>query len=606
MKSINKFLIGAGIVASMGLTSCVGDLDLLPTDPNQTTAGMFKENPELYMNSVMADVYLNFSTMGQGGNTPVQGFDGGYGIFQRALFNLEEITSDNTNWCSTSDTDLIVAQYNALTSTSGLIYNVYSRLYINIALCNDFIATVNDGLFGLNDSQKELAREYVRQAKTLRSACYFYMLSLYGNVPYADENTGIGTIPAQRDRKDVFELVVRDLETVVAEWPQQVTGVYGYVNRDVAEALLVKMYQNAEVFTGTPQWGKCLEWAEKVIARHKGAGFNGSGLAPKYRMCFGANSADYAWGGSSAVNEIIWGIPADTKNLTSWGNTTLMVDAFIMSDGLTGNVPVPVPGTATYDDDMRNYTQFLEDHQGKEIIEKNGRVFCFDKDDTTHGYTQNFLNAGDAWVCCVVRPQLAQAFEWDDANMGTSRDERVEWWGTSALGYSFDDLVYTQDGIRSGKAGYIGCKFTNWYFDEDGTLNREKSPIPEGAAVGGMCPMLRLSEVYLSAAEAILHGAGSASDALTYVNYIRERAGLDAWTPSDLTLTTLQDERQRELYYECTRRTDLIRYGKWTSGYNWAWKNGTPNGSDLPDYATLYPLPSKVLSLTGYKQNNGY
>ena len=136
-------------------------------------------------------------------------------------------------------------------------------------------------------------------------------------------------------------------------------------------------------------------------------------------------------------------------------------------------------------------------------------------------------------------------------------------------------------------------------------------PIGNGTPVGQDCAnadyvVIRLAEIYLSAAEAILHGAGSTADALRYVNLIRGRAGLAAWTAADLTLETLQDERCRELYTENCRRTDLIRYGKWLSGYTWNWKGGVAEGANLPDRCLLYPLPASIVTLAGYTQNTGY
>ena len=64
--------------------------------------------------------------------------------------------------------------------------------------------------------------------------------------------------------------------------------------------------------------------------------------------------------------------------------------------------------------------------------------------------------------------------------------------------------------------------------------------------------------------------------------------------------------RSRELYLENTRRTDLIRYGKWVSGLNWAWKNNALEGQNFAPTAVLYPIPSPVLAISPYQQNPGY
>ena len=124
--------------------------------------------------------------------------------------------------------------------------------------------------------------------------------------------------------------------------------------------------------------------------------------------------------------------------------------------------------------------------------------------------------------------------------------------------------------------------------------------------MGGDYAVIRLAEIYLSAAEAILNGGGDKGKALEYVNYIRERAGLQAWGAGDLTAVALQDERCRELYTESVRRSDLIRYGKWISGYTWNWKNNVKGGADFNSNFTLYPLPSSTVELAHYEQNTGY
>ncbi len=87
---------------------------------------------------------------------------------------------------------------------------------------------------------------------------------------------------------------------------------------------------------------------------------------------------------------------------------------------------------------------------------------------------------------------------------------------------------------------------------------------------------------------------------------MRQRAARAPWVSADLTLDTLLDERARELYTENCRRTDLLRYGKYLSGYTWSWKGGVREGADLPASAALYPLPSTVVNLAGYEQNPGY
>lgn len=130
-------------------------------------------------------------------------------------------------------------------------------------------------------------------------------------------------------------------------------------------------------------------------------------------------------------------------------------------------------------------------------------------------------------------------------------------------------------------------------------------------------PLFRLADVYLMYAEAVLRGGGgNRADALNYVNLVRQRAynatpgtvnRAGDITDADLTLDFLLKERARELYTECHRRTDLIRFGKFTSGYNWPWKGTVAQGEDVPAFRTLFPIPESELGVNpNLIQNDGY
>ncbi|HET7464082.1 MAG TPA: RagB/SusD family nutrient uptake outer membrane protein [Longimicrobium sp.] len=124
-------------------------------------------------------------------------------------------------------------------------------------------------------------------------------------------------------------------------------------------------------------------------------------------------------------------------------------------------------------------------------------------------------------------------------------------------------------------------------------------------------PMFRLGDAYLMYAEAQLRGGGGTrAQALAYVNALRTRAYGDASgniTDAQLTLPFIRDERARELLWEGHRRTDLVRFGQFTSAGVWTFKGGTKAGTTTPQFRDLYPIPASELGANpNLKQNPGY
>lgn len=155
--------------------------------------------------------------------------------------------------------------------------------------------------------------------------------------------------------------------------------------------------------------------------------------------------------------------------------------------------------------------------------------------------------------------------------------------------------------------GYGITKFRNR------TLDGNLPPDPHPDFVDTDYPMFRLADAYLMYAEAVLRGGagGSLSQALTYVNLIRQRAYGDTSgniTPAQLNLDFILDERSRELYWEGHRRTDLIRFGKFTGGaYLWPWKGNVKEGTATPAFRDLFPIPATDLAANPtLVQNPGY
>ncbi|MFT4071821.1 MAG: RagB/SusD family nutrient uptake outer membrane protein [Dysgonamonadaceae bacterium] len=165
------------------------------------------------------------------------------------------------------------------------------------------------------------------------------------------------------------------------------------------------------------------------------------------------------------------------------------------------------------------------------------------------------------------------------------------------------------DEIDNQSYGYFVSKWTN--LTDAGTA-------ASNTADGGVntdYPVFRLAEVYLMLGEAVARGGAgsSASEALGYMNALRQRAFGDNYesdgklTAADLTVNFYLDERAREMYWECQRRTDLIRYGKFTtSDYLWQWKGGIKDGQAVASKYNYYPIPATDLTANPNLFNTEY
>jgi starch-binding outer membrane protein, SusD/RagB family len=213
------------------------------------------------------------------------------------------------------------------------------------------------------------------------------------------------------------------------------------------------------------------------------------------------------------------------------------------------------------------------------------------------------LGVSTGWAGLRVKKNVPLSFGLSTAAQAANPADKRAMFFTSRQNLEINNLTTFRDGWLVTKwrnitsTGAAGSDATGEFVDTD-------------------IPFMRLADVYLMYAEATLrNGGGNQATALDYVNKLRRRGyGLNpntASTAADVTTLTedfLLAERQRELYWEGYRRTDLIRFGKYTGGsYLWPFKNGVPAGTSLPETRALFPLPLTDLTINpNLRQNPGY
>lgn len=167
-----------------------------------------------------------------------------------------------------------------------------------------------------------------------------------------------------------------------------------------------------------------------------------------------------------------------------------------------------------------------------------------------------------------------------------------------------------------------------WAVYKYSNLNSDGTPGKNTTFPDTDFPFFRLAEIYLTYTEAVVRGGqgGDMATAVQYINDLRRRGyktgvtGItvdENWlratasvngSTANVEFGNILNERCRELYWEATRRTDLIRFGLFTSGsYTWTDKGGIITGVGVDERYNLFPIPESDISVNAnLKQNPGY
>jgi len=235
-------------------------------------------------------------------------------------------------------------------------------------------------------------------------------------------------------------------------------------------------------------------------------------------------------------------------------------------------------------------------YDGNNLTTWGGMMFLICS--AVNGDIQSIVNAPGAWAGNRATQDFLARFKEGEANY--QMDNRYDMLYKGFNHPSIDDLSQFKEGTPV-------LKYKN--YSSTGELNT-------ASFASTAFPLFRLGDIYLMYAEAVLRGGsgGDNATALNYINALRDRAeGSGGFTDlritaAQLTLPFILEERSREMFWEATRRTDLVRFGKLTdAGYLWQWKGGTQNGRGVDAIRNYFPIPAPDLnSNPNLKQNTGY
>ncbi len=167
------------------------------------------------------------------------------------------------------------------------------------------------------------------------------------------------------------------------------------------------------------------------------------------------------------------------------------------------------------------------------------------------------------------------------------------------------DVPFTQNLLDAYAEEAGDLRFTTLNQEGPGQVSPNAiftNKFPEGVNNSDDAPVMRITEMYLTRAEANLRAGSSVGDTpLNDINVLRSRAGLGDLGSVDLDI--ILNERRKELAFEGQRRMDLLRNGLSLRRPGQLQEAASAPGENL----TIFPIPQQVRDLSPFlEQNPGY
>lgn len=546
MKRNMKHIAWIAAGASMLFTACIGDLDTLPLNPSDSTSETVYGADESGYIAGLTKLYFIFVS---NETTDLQVSDAGASELVRAFWTVQEVTSDACKCAWENDAWVRAMNTNTWSDADNdATYAVYVRTLQGIAYTNEYLRqTASDRLSdrGVSSELATKIQGFRAEARFLRAYFYWMALDVFGDVPFTTENSPFG---GGVNPKQASRKDVFDYciseLTALAADDSPMPAARSNYPRADKGAVLGLL---ARIYLNAEVYTGTPMWQEAKDACED-IFTMGYSLCPEYADLFRGDNGE----NPEALNEVLFGISYDAEQTQSYGGTSYLTLAAIAATDVSS-------------------TQMI-----------NGVNNGWGGIRVPYEYVEKYFNVRNA-----------------DYSAGTYdvNDKRGRMFYIKGRSESMDGALYVF------LNGWSCLKFNNipHNMDQDSYLETAASKAYSDIDF----PMIRLGEIYLIYAEACMN-LGQANTALPKVQELAARAGVTA--PTSITQEWLIEERARELMWEGHRRTDLIRYGKFTSSsFLWTYKGGSFSGQGFDDHMKIFAIPaSELASNPELHQNPGY
>ena len=553
---MNKFLkIAVFVMAVVGLTACVHNLNTKPIDPNSSTS--FNQD------RMFTKCYSCMAVIGQsdpGGDSDVEDMDPGMSGFYRTIWYCNDLTTDEAFWIW-DDAESRGLPTTDWTGSSDMIRGIYTRLNLNIKYCNHYLK------YASRESEEDLNR--IAEVRWIRAFHVFYLMDMYLYAPLITEESS--EFPHFLPRHEIYEWLVTELQDVITLLPAQRVEKYR-VGKAAAQLLLARVYLNADVYNKyNKEWVSGKTWQKAYDAATAVINDNPQHSLVTQKVVHDTTNFVY-----SAYQQLFMG---DNHR------DEVMKEAIfqIYQDGI--------------------YTQ---SHAGANFLIAGPRI---------GGMTAWGIEA--EWHALRTSPTLIDKFLKPHKIDRATATEMIYNEFDMPAQLKDDRAIFCSDGKNTAEAinfnltgamgigansnfyeSWAGVKFTSVYSTASLPKN---SPRQSTSWADTDIPLLRLAEAYMIQAEALFR-LGDKTGALSIINNtIRARA--NAIPLTSLDEETLLDEWSREFYFEGRRRIDLVRFGRFFGPesdmyrYHWEGRMGKPDAQPFvtgtPEYMNWFPVPSE-------------
>jgi hypothetical protein len=450
--------------------------------------------------------------------------------------------------------------------------------YQGIAQCNVFLkdlGALDYTKFGLTEADKA---QHLSELRALRAWFYLFLIDFFREVPIITEPQ---QLVGQSSPQEVFSFIEKEIQESMPGLPK--AGKVGRWNQAATAALLVRLYLNAEKWTGTPKFTECAQVAQQIIDGTYGtysidADYRGpyrSGIknyrSPEnlFEFPHARNIYEFGWIYNSMMHyQARYSLDNDWGG---WNGIHLTPSRDLEGNLLTYDLGKPYEKYAAADKRKQPFRTTSADGQyegfflvGQQYEFNKARGYGFDSTKMVMG-TEEYNGKPLSFVDQVGRFSERPGGRWSEGSNVTTGEEN--------------------SGVRLLKFPWLSMSANLFQFNS--------------------APEIRLAEIYYSLAEC-KYRSGDKAAAAQLLDAVRKRNFSDADWPAQsyqqnlamLTDNEFVAEWGREFIGEHRRRTDLVRWGRFGDEW-WA------KAKDTKD-RTAFPIPSRQLNTNPLLEPNGF